>query len=119
MVGFRQRSFRAEIAPAIEAPIRRSQESAVRCDFDPQRYGPIATSTSPMSYPGEWIRDVLERRVDMSKHVYMVIFFLLMITSIVSLDVLFLRKHFVARLIVNIVIVVLFSGFYFVFLKDL
>ena len=31
----------------------------------------------------------------------------------------FLREHFVARLILNIVIVVLFSAFYFVYLKDL
>jgi hypothetical protein len=65
------------------------------------------------------IGDVLERSVDMSKHAYMVIFFLLMVASIVGLDVLFLREHFVARLIVNIVIVVVFSGIYFVFLKDL
>ncbi len=55
----------------------------------------------------------------MSKNVYMVIFFLLMVGSIVSLDVLFLREHFVARLLVNIGIVVVFSAFYFVFLKDL
>ena len=55
----------------------------------------------------------------MSKHVYMVVFFLLMIASIVGLDVLFLREHFVARLIVNICLVILFAGFYFVFLKDL
>ena len=55
----------------------------------------------------------------MSKNVYMVIFFLVMIASIIGVDVLFLRKHFVARLIVNIGIVVLFACFYFVFLKDL
>jgi hypothetical protein len=55
----------------------------------------------------------------MSKNLYMVIFFLLMIASIIGVDVLFLRKHFVARLIVNISIVVVFAGFYFVFLKDL
>jgi hypothetical protein len=65
------------------------------------------------------IGDVLERSVDMSKNVYMVIYFLLMVASIVGLDVLFLREHFVARLIVNIGIVVVFSGFYFIFLKDL
>jgi hypothetical protein len=65
------------------------------------------------------IGDILERSVDMSKNVYMVIFFLLMVGSIVSLDVLFLREHFVARLLVNIGIVVVFSAFYFVFLKDL
>ena len=55
----------------------------------------------------------------MSKNTYMAIFFLLMVGSIVGLDVLFLREHFVARLIVNISIVVVFSVFYFVFLKDL
>jgi hypothetical protein len=55
----------------------------------------------------------------MSKHVYMVIFFLLMIASIVGLDVLFLREYFLARLIVNICIVVLFSAIYFILLKDL
>jgi hypothetical protein len=62
---------------------------------------------------------MLERSVDMSKDVYMVIFFLLMITSIIGVDVLFLRKHFVARLIVNISIVILFACFYFLFMKDL
>ena len=65
------------------------------------------------------IGDALERSVDMSKHVYMVIFFLLMVGSIVGLDVLFLREHFVARLIVNIGIVVVSTGIYFKFLKDL
>jgi hypothetical protein len=65
------------------------------------------------------IGDVLERSVDMSKNAYMVIYFLLMVVCIVGLDVLFLREHFVARLIVNIGIVVVFSGFYFIFLKDL
>ena len=55
----------------------------------------------------------------MSKNTYMAIFFLLMVGSIVGLDVLFLREHFVARLIVNISIVVVFSVCYFGFLKDL
>ena len=55
----------------------------------------------------------------MSKNVYMVAFFLLMVASIVGLDVLVLREHFAARLIVNIVIVILFSAFYFMFLRDL
>jgi hypothetical protein len=55
----------------------------------------------------------------MPKYVYMVIFFLLMVASIVGLDVLFLRKNFAARLIVNILIVAAFAAIYFVFLKDL
>jgi hypothetical protein len=53
----------------------------------------------------------------MSKNVSMVIFFLLMIACIVGADVLFLSKRFVARLIVNIAIVVVFAVVYFVFLK--
>jgi hypothetical protein len=55
----------------------------------------------------------------MSKNVYMVIYFLLMIATIVGTDILFLRKHFVARLFVNITIVVVFAFVYFFFLKDL
>jgi len=55
----------------------------------------------------------------MPKHVYMVIFFLLMIASIVGADVLFLSNHFLARLVVNIAIVVVFTAIYFVFLRNL
>jgi hypothetical protein len=91
----------------------------LRCDCDPQWDDPLRASTRLMPCPGVWSDDVLERSVDMSKNVYMVIFFLLMIASIVGVDVLFLRNHFVARLIVNIAIVVVFAVVYFVFLKDL
>jgi hypothetical protein len=55
----------------------------------------------------------------MTKDAYMVIFFLLMIGTIVGADFLFLRNHFVARLIVNIAIVVVFAAVYFKFLKNL
>ena len=55
----------------------------------------------------------------MPKHIYMVIFFLLMITFIVGADVLFLSHHFLARLVVNIAIVVVFTVVYFVFLRNL
>ena len=65
------------------------------------------------------IREVLERSIDLSKNMDMVIFFLLMVGTIVGLDFLFLRDHFVARLLVNIGIVVLFAAIYFIFLKDL
>jgi hypothetical protein len=53
----------------------------------------------------------------MAKHGYMVIYFLLMIALIVGSDVVFLRHHFTARLIVNIGIVVVFAAIYFVFLR--
>ena len=55
----------------------------------------------------------------MTKNVYMVIYFVLMIGCIVGADVLFLSTHFVARLIVNIAIVVVFASVYFGFLKNL
>lgn len=55
----------------------------------------------------------------MLKNAYMTVFFLLMVASIVGVDVLFLRKRFVARLIVNIGIVSAFAAFYFIFLKDI
>jgi len=55
----------------------------------------------------------------MTKNVYMVVFFVLMIGCIVGADVLFLSDHFVSRLIVNIVIVLVFAGVYFAFLKNL
>ena len=63
--------------------------------------------------------DALERAVEMTKNVYMVIYFVLMIGCIVGADVLFLSTHFVARLIVNIAIVVVFASVYFGFLKNL
>jgi hypothetical protein len=99
--------------------VRRSQRFAIRSDCDPQCDGPLTAQTRLMPCPGVWSGDVRGRSVDMSKNVYMLIFFLLMIASIVGVDVLFLRTHFVARLIVNIGIVVVFACFYFVFLKDL
>jgi hypothetical protein len=76
-------------------------------------------STGPISCSGVHSGDVLERSVEMSKNAHMVIFFLLMIASIVGVDVLYLRKRFAARLIVNAGIVVAFAVFYFIFLKDL
>ena len=55
----------------------------------------------------------------MAKDAYMVIYFLLMIVTIVGADFLFLRDRFVARLIVNISIVVMFAAVYFIFLRNL
>jgi hypothetical protein len=64
-------------------------------------------------------RNALERAVEMTKSVSMVVFVVLMVGCIVGVDVLFLSNHFVARLIVNIAMVVVFAGIYFAFLKNL
>ena len=53
----------------------------------------------------------------MVKDTHMVIYFLVMIVLIVGADILFLRDHLVARLIVNIVIVAVFAAVYFIFLN--
>jgi low affinity Fe/Cu permease len=61
----------------------------------------------------------LEEGVAMSRTVYMVIFFVLMIACIAVPDVLFLSKNFTARLIWNIAVVVVFAVVYFVFLHNM
>lgn len=55
----------------------------------------------------------------MEKNAYMVIYFVLMVATIVGADVLFFRDHFLERLIANIAIVAVFAAVYFVFLKRL
>ena len=54
----------------------------------------------------------------MTRHVHMVIFFVLMIACIVGADVTLLRNHLVPRLIVNIGIVAVFAAVYFAFLRN-
>jgi membrane associated rhomboid family serine protease len=71
--------------------------------------------------------NMLERRrtrtfgggFEMGKNAYMVIYFVLMVATIVGADFLFFRDHFVARLIANIAIVAVFAAVYFLFLKNL
>ena len=46
-----------------------------------------------------------------------VLYILLMVAIIVTLDVLFFRGHFWERLLANIGIVIVFAAFYFRFLK--
>jgi hypothetical protein len=69
--------------------------------------------------PEAWTDDAPRRGVEMAKHAYMVIYFLLMIIIIVGSDFLFLRHHFTARLMANIGIVVVFAAIYFIFLRKL
>lgn len=48
----------------------------------------------------------------------LVLYGLLLIAVVVGVDLLFLRNHFWARLMVNIGIVLVFGGFYLRFLKS-
>lgn len=49
---------------------------------------------------------------------YMILYVLLLIAVVVSVDVLFFRNQFWARLLVNIGIIFVFAGFYLRFLRN-
>jgi hypothetical protein len=53
----------------------------------------------------------------MTKNIYVVLYILALITVIVGVDLLFFRNGFWERLMVNVGIVLVFSAFYFRFLK--
>lgn len=53
----------------------------------------------------------------MGRQVATVLYLLAMVALIVGVDVLFLKDHFLARLLVNVGIVVVFAAGYFVFLR--
>ena len=54
----------------------------------------------------------------MPRNMYIVIFVLIMIAVVVSVDLLFFRNRFWERLMVNIGIVLVFIAFYLRFLKN-
>jgi uncharacterized membrane protein len=54
----------------------------------------------------------------MPRNIYVVLFVLIMIAVVVSVDLLFFKNRFWERLIVNIGIVLVFVAFYLRFLKN-
>ena len=60
----------------------------------------------------------LNWRLEMTKNIYVVLFALIMIAVVVSMDLLFFRNLFWGRLIANIGIVLVFAAFYLRFLKN-
>ena len=54
----------------------------------------------------------------MPRNIYVVLFILIMIAVVVSVDLLFFRNRFWERLIANIGIVLVFLAFYLRFLKN-
>ena len=52
-------------------------------------------------------------------NIYVLLYILVLITVIVSVDLLFLKNRFWVRLIVNTVIVLVFAVFYLIFVKNL
>ena len=60
---------------------------------------------------------ILERAIEMPRNIYMVLYGLILIVVVVSVDLLFFRNRFLERLMANIGIVFLFAAFYLRFLK--
>jgi NADH:ubiquinone oxidoreductase subunit 4 (subunit M) len=54
----------------------------------------------------------------MPRQMSVVLYVVVMIAVVVSVDVLFFRYHFWERLLVNICIVAVFGAFYLIFLKN-
>ncbi len=53
----------------------------------------------------------------MESKLHVALYLLLMVATVVSVDVLFFRHHFLGRLLVNIGIVLVFVAFYVTFFK--
>ncbi len=67
----------------------------------------------------EWtIVDIFERMIEMPRNTYVVLYIVLLIAVVVSVDLLFFKNRFWERLIVNIGIVLVFAAFYLRFLKN-
>jgi len=62
--------------------------------------------------------DIFEQEIEVPRNIYVVLFVLIMIAVVVSVDLLFFRNQFWERLIANIGIVLVFVAFYLRFLKN-
>ncbi len=60
---------------------------------------------------------ILEPGTKMARNMYVLLYIVVLIAVVVSLDLLFFKNHFWERLIVNIGIVLVFSAFYLRFFK--
>jgi hypothetical protein len=61
---------------------------------------------------------IFELVIEMTRNVSVVLYILVLIAVVVSVDVLFFRNRFWERLMVNIGIVLIFAAFYLRFLKN-
>jgi type IV secretory pathway VirB2 component (pilin) len=61
---------------------------------------------------------ILEPGTKMARNMYVLLYIVVLIAVVVSLDLLFFKNHFWERLIVNIGIVLVFSAFYLRFFKS-
>ena len=66
---------------------------------------------------GQAAVELFEQEIDMTRNMSIVLFIVVMIAVIVSVDLLFFRNLFWERLIANIGIVLVFAAFYLRFVK--
>jgi len=66
---------------------------------------------------GKATAEIFERVIEMPKNPHVVLYVLVLIAVVVSVDLLFFKNRFWERLIVNIGIVLVFAAFYLRFLK--
>jgi hypothetical protein len=62
--------------------------------------------------------DIFELVIEMTRNMSVVLYILVLIAVVVSVDLLFFKNRFWERLIVNIGIVLVFAAFYLRFLKN-
>jgi hypothetical protein len=67
---------------------------------------------------GEAAVDIFELVIEMTRNMSFVLYILVLIAVVVSVDLLFFKNRFWERLIVNIGIVLVFAAFYLRFLKN-
>jgi len=62
--------------------------------------------------------DVFEQEIEMTRNMSVVLYTVVMIAVVVSVDLLFFKNRFWERLTVNIGIILVFAAFYLRFLKN-
>ena len=65
-----------------------------------------------------WLHDIFELEINMTRNLTVLLYIVLLISSVVGVDLLFFKDRFWERLAVNIGIVLIFTAFYFRFLKN-
>ena len=67
---------------------------------------------------GQAAVDLFRLVIEMTRNIYIVLYVLVLIAVVVSVDLLFFKNRFWERLIVNIGIVMVFAAFFLRFLKN-
>ena len=67
---------------------------------------------------GRRLLNIFEREIEMTRNMSVVLYIVVLIAVVVSVDLLFFKNRFWERLIVNIGIVLVFAAFYLRFLKN-